>query len=159
MKSWEKSNYFFHMFSHQHSSIFHFCIELHGVPFNLHLPSHGLYWSKNLFPLLLTLNYILLQFYFIWNRYSNIWIITSVTTSTTLVNTDSKWIFMHRLYPEFISTSVDIAWHGQLLRDTRFIHPLELEINMPKLPFVRAFSNPINMCLINPNILYIMVSL
>ena len=49
----------------------------------------------------------------------SVWIINSVTTSITLINTDSKW--MKRVSWEFLLTIVGLAWHGWLFRDTYFI--------------------------------------
>ena len=55
---------------------------------------------------------------------------------------------------EFMSVIVGLAWHGRLLKDTRFIGPLELDANdLTKITAVKTFNNPINIFIINPNII------
>ena len=50
------------------------------------------------------------MFYFVWETNSSIWIINSVTTSTVLINTKSKWI--KKVSLKFISVSAGLALHG-----------------------------------------------
>ena len=53
--------------------------------------------------------------------------INSITTSITLIKTNSKWI--QRALSKFILTSVGLASHGQLLKVKHFLGPFVLEIN------------------------------
>ena len=107
------------LYSHQHSSLFHFCFELHTLSFNPHLHLHDPWWT---------------------NTSSSIWIINSVQTSTMLINTNIKWI----VSPDLILTSVGLTWHGWLFIDTHFIGPLKLEANdSRKNPLVQTLDNAI----------------
>ena len=77
------------------------------------------------------------------NTYTSIWIwINNVATSTTLMNTDNKWI--KKVLLEFVSTGVGLARHGRLFRDTYFMGFFfsELDPNdLPKLPIVQVLNN------------------
>ena len=91
------------------------------------------------------------KFYLTWKICWSILIISSIATSTTYINTGSKWITKFiRVY----TSSLGLTWHGQLFRDTRFIRPLELESNVSlKRLVVKELNNPINIFLTNPNII------
>ena len=81
--------------SHQHSPWFRFCFKLHTLSFNPHLHSHDSCWTENLVsftPRHEIKDFYIHSFYFIRNTYSSIWIIDSITTSTTFINTDRKRI-------------------------------------------------------------------
>ena len=104
---------------------------------------------KILFQLPMALLLLHSCFFFIWNAHLTIWIINGATTfiwminSATLINTNSKWIKKNLL--EFILTSVGLAWHGWLFKDTYFMGIFKLETNnSPKLPIEQMLNNPIN---------------
>ena len=88
-----------------------------------------------LFHLPLTLNLILLHlhiFYVLRETYSSIWVISSITTSTTLVNTGNKWIIKSfiRVSLELTLIRGGLGWQGWLFKDTHYImsgiSPLEI---------------------------------
>ena len=55
---------------------------------------------------------------------------------------------------KFILTSICLAWHGRLFKDTNFPCSLKLGANDPSKAFVgQAVNNPINFVLINANII------
>ena len=74
---------------------------------------------KILFYLPLTFNKILLHsYFFILNKNSSIYMINSVTTYTTFINTNSIWIKWGSL--ELTLTSVGLAWHSRLFKRSTF---------------------------------------
>ena len=83
------------------------------------------------------------SFYVIWNKNSSIWIINSATTSTTLINTNSKLIKM-----SFIRVYINNCWYSFACLIVYFIHFIglfKLETNeSAKLPIVEALNDSIN---------------
>ena len=56
---------------------------------------------------------------------------------------------MQTLFKQYISTSVDLAWHCRLFRDTHFLDLFELETNAsPKHAILQALKNPTSIFLI-----------
>ena len=65
----------------------------------------------------------------------NVWNFNSITTTTTFINTDNKWIM--KKFLRIILTSVDVASNSQLFRDTPFIRLSKIKANnSPKRPII-----------------------
>ena len=81
----------------------------------------------------------------------SIWIITSnannsVTNSTILVNTNSKWIKRSFIRVYINNRCSSLTWLI-ITKGAHLISPLELKANDAlKLPIVQTLNNPINIC-------------
>ena len=115
-----------------------------------------------LFHLPLTLNLILLHlhiFYVLRETYSSIWVISRITTSTTLVNTDNKWIIKSIIRVKTL-IRLGLGWQGWLFKDTHYIMPGISPLEISAISLMVA-NDPLklnsikNILLINLNI-YIM---